>query len=76
MSGPVRVEDGGVISIKRRRRRRMVRMNKEEVPQVCLSCLLFDKPNTEIATITNKIWLGAKKQNRPCSLGGYVVAGI
>lgn len=37
MSGPVTVGDGGVIGMKRRRRRRIVGINKEEVPQVCLT---------------------------------------
>lgn len=46
MSGTVRVSDGGIVSMKRRRRgrRRIIGTNKEEIPQVCSVCLLFDEP--------------------------------
>lgn len=44
MSGTVRIGDGGVMSMKRRGRPRLVKTDKEEVPQVGFISLLFDNP--------------------------------
>lgn len=41
MSGTVKIGDGGVMSMKRRRRRRrIIRTNKDEIPQVCSGALI------------------------------------
>lgn len=58
MTGTVRVGDGGIMSIKRRGRRRIVRTNREDVPQVGLICLLFNNPgNTEQKQNQFQLWL-------------------